>query len=89
MSMHKEKKPSPACNESLLTLTSSTSDLNTEPLSELNEGSGTSGKQAKGQVQKQEASPRPSKAKVRLNGKGEEGVDGEMRVDRDLYLLNL
>ena len=89
MSMHKKKKPSPACNESLLTLTSSKSDLNTEPLSEFNEGSGTSGKQVKGQVQKQEVSPRPPDAKVKLNGKGEEGVDGEVRVDRDLYLLNL
>ena len=89
MSMHGMKKPSPACNESLLTLTSSKSDLNTEPLSELNEGLDTSGRQAKGQVQKQEVSPRPSDAKVKLNGKGEEGVDGEVRVDRDLYLLNL
>ena len=89
MSMYGMREPSPACNESLLTLTSSKSDLNTEPLSELNEGSDTSGKQAKGQVQKQEVSPRPSDAKVKLNGKGEEGVDGEVRVDRDLYLLNL
>ncbi len=55
----------------------------------MNEGSDTSGKQVKGQAQKQEVSPRPSDAKVKLNGKGEEGVDGEVRVDRDLYLLNL
>ena len=89
MSMHGMKKPSPACNESLLTLTSSKPDLNTEPLSELNEGSGTSGKQAKEQVQKQEVSLGPSDAKVKLNGKDEEEVDGKVRVDGDLYLLNL
>ena len=89
MSMHKKKKPSPACNESLLTLTSSKSDLNTEPLSELNEGSDTSGKQVKGQVQKQEVILGPSDAKVRLNGKDEEEADGKVRVDGGLYLLNL
>ena len=87
MSMYGMREPSPACNESLLILTSSRSDLIKEPHSELNEGSDTSGKQAKGQVQKQEVSLRPSDAKVKLNGKGEEGVDGEVRVDRDLYLF--
>ena len=89
MSMHGMREPSPACNESLLTLTSSRSDLITEPHSELNEGSDTSNTQAKEQVQRQEVILGSSDAKVRLNGKDEEGVDGKVMVDGDLYLLDL
>ena len=89
MSMHGMREPSPACNESLLTLTSSRSDLIKEPHSELNEGSDTSGTQAKEHIQKQEVILGSSDAKVRLNGKDEEGVDGKVMVDGDLYLLDL
>ena len=72
MSMHGMREPSPACNESLLTLTSSRSDLIKEPHSELNEGSDTSGTQAREQVQMQGVILGSSGTKVRLNGKEEE-----------------
>ena len=84
MSMHGTRKSSPVCNESLLTLTSSRSDLIKEPHSELNEGSNTSDTQAKGQVQKQGATLGTPSTKVRLNGKVEEEVDEKVRVGKDL-----
>ena len=89
MSMHGIRRSNPVCNERFLTLISSRSDLIKEPHSELNEGSDTSGTQAKEHIQKQEVILGSSDAKVRLNGKDEEEVDGKVRVDGDLYLLNL